>query len=131
VGKAFIVAQIEVSFRAIIGDEDLAVLEGGHRPGIDVQIRIKFLQTHFEAAGFKEAANRSCRESFTKRRDNTAGHKDILCRHLILVLFVMEIWLGMECLQWRLRRTLKLSGPGLHAKGCTANYGRSRPGNEL
>src|SRR6059058_2680224 len=73
VGKTFIEAKVEVRFSAIIRHEDLAMLEGRHGTGIDVQIRVKLLQAYPETAGFKEAANRSCRESFTQRRDNTAG----------------------------------------------------------
>jgi len=35
------VAKIQVGFRAVVGDEYLAVLERAHRPRIDVDIRIE------------------------------------------------------------------------------------------
>ena len=44
VGEALIVAQVEIGLGAVVGDEDLAVLERAHGAGIDVQIRIEFLQ---------------------------------------------------------------------------------------
>ena len=37
VGVAFVVAQIEIRFGAIVGDVHLAVLIGAHRSGIDIQ----------------------------------------------------------------------------------------------
>ena len=36
--------KIEVGFGAIVGDEDLAVLKRAHRAGIDVDVRVEFLQ---------------------------------------------------------------------------------------
>src|SRR5580698_5441960 len=41
VGEALVVTQIEVSFRTVVGDEDLAVLEGAHGTRIDVEIGVK------------------------------------------------------------------------------------------
>ena len=43
VDKAFVVAQIEVGLGAVLGDEYLAVLVGGHRARIDVEIRVQLL----------------------------------------------------------------------------------------
>ena len=41
-GEALVVAEIEIGFRAVVGDEDLAVLVRAHRARIDVQIGIEF-----------------------------------------------------------------------------------------
>jgi len=52
------VAEIEVGFRAVFGDKDFTVLKGAHRTGIDVQVRITFLQGDFETATFEETTDR-------------------------------------------------------------------------
>src|SRR2546423_15456349 len=41
VGEALVMAEIQVCLGAILGDEDLAVLERAHRSRIDVDIRIE------------------------------------------------------------------------------------------
>ena len=84
VGEALVVSQVEVGFGAIVGDEDLAVLERRHGAGIDVEIRIELLQSHLEAAAFHEAADGGRCQSLAKRRHNSARHKDVLCRHSFL-----------------------------------------------
>ena len=57
VGEALVVAEIEIGFGAVFGDEDFAVLEGAHGAGIDVEVRIALLQGDFEAATFEETAD--------------------------------------------------------------------------
>ncbi|MGB9472504.1 MAG: hypothetical protein WBQ59_24380, partial [Candidatus Acidiferrum sp.] len=62
-------------------DEDFAVLKGAHRTGIDVQVRIAFLDSDSKAATFEETSDgRSC-YALAKRRNNTAGNKNIFWRH--------------------------------------------------
>ena len=41
VGESLVVAQVEIGLGAVVGDEDLAVLVGGHGAGIDVEIRVE------------------------------------------------------------------------------------------
>jgi hypothetical protein len=41
--KAFVMAQVQVGFRAVLGNENLAVLEGAHGAGVNVNVRVKFL----------------------------------------------------------------------------------------
>ena len=43
VGEALVVAQVEVGLRAVVGDEDFAVLERAHGAGVHVQIGIELL----------------------------------------------------------------------------------------
>src|SRR6185437_2015646 len=50
-GEALIVAEVEIGLGAVVGDEDLAVLVGRHRAGVDVQIGIELAQAYFVAAG--------------------------------------------------------------------------------
>ena len=42
---------VEVGLGAVVGDEDLAVLERVHRPGVDVEVRVELLHRHAQAAG--------------------------------------------------------------------------------
>ena len=48
--EAFIVAEIEVGFRAVMGNKHLAVLEGAHRPRINIDIRIELDQRDAQPA---------------------------------------------------------------------------------
>jgi len=43
-GEALVMPEVEVGLGAVVGDEDLAVLIGRHRAGIDVEIRIELAQ---------------------------------------------------------------------------------------
>jgi hypothetical protein len=42
--KTLVVAEIEIGLRSVVGNENLAVLERAHSPGIDIQIRVELLQ---------------------------------------------------------------------------------------
>jgi len=39
-GEAFVMAQVEIRFRAVVGYEDLAVLKGAHGARIDIDVGI-------------------------------------------------------------------------------------------
>jgi hypothetical protein len=43
-------AEIQIGFRAVFGNEDFPVLKGAHRAGIHVQIGIALLQGDSKAA---------------------------------------------------------------------------------
>ena len=60
--KSFVVSQVEIGFCAVVEDVDFAVLIGAHRPRIDVEIRVEFLQADFETAAFEEHADRCRRQ---------------------------------------------------------------------
>ena len=49
VGEALVVAEVEVGLGSVLGDEHLAVLVGGHRAGIDVDVGVELLQPHGQA----------------------------------------------------------------------------------
>ena len=57
VGKAFVVAEVEIGFGAVVGDKYLAMLEGRHCAGIDVEVRIKLHQVDFQPAAFQQATH--------------------------------------------------------------------------
>jgi len=78
VGEAFVVAEVEVGFRAIVGDEDLTVLERAHGAGIDIEVGIEFLHADAEAAAFEQAADGGGGDSLAQGGDDTAGDEDVL-----------------------------------------------------
>ena len=81
VGETLVVPQVEVGLGAIVGNENLAVLERRHGSGIDVEVWIKLLQRDFQSSAFHQTADRSRCQSLAERRHNATGHKDVLCRH--------------------------------------------------
>ena len=78
VGEALVVAEIEIGFGAVIGDENFAVLIRTHRAGINVQVGIALLEGDLEAAAFEQTAHRSRRYAFSERRNHAARYEDIL-----------------------------------------------------
>jgi hypothetical protein len=46
VEEPFVVTHVEVGFRAIVGYEDLTVLERVHRAGVDVEVGVELLHGH-------------------------------------------------------------------------------------
>ena len=76
VGEALVVAEVEVGLGAVLGDEDLAVLEGAHRPRVDVDVGVELLQLDPEAAGDEEAADRGRGDPLSESRDHPAGDED-------------------------------------------------------
>jgi hypothetical protein len=51
VGEALVVTEVEVGFGAVVGDEDLAVLEGRHGAGVDVEVGVKLHEIDLDATG--------------------------------------------------------------------------------
>ena len=84
VDEPLVVADVEVGLGAVLGHEDLAVLERAHRPRIDVQIGVELLELDAQAARFQQAPERCGDDSLAERRDNSPGDEDVLrgpCAH--------------------------------------------------
>ena len=64
VGEALVVAEVEVGFGAVVGDEDFAVLEGRHGSGIDVEVGVELHHVDAQAAALKQAADGSGGQTF-------------------------------------------------------------------
>ena len=77
-GKAFVVAEVEVGFSAIVEHVDFAVLVGAHGPWIDVEVGVEFLDTDLQAPAFKEGTERGGGEAFAEGGDNPSGDENIL-----------------------------------------------------
>src|SRR6266571_3294283 len=74
--ETLIMAEVKVSFGAVVSDEYFAMLERRHRPRIDVDVWVHFEQGDFKAARFEQRAERSRGETLTQRRDHAAGYKN-------------------------------------------------------
>jgi len=51
--EPFVMTEIEIGLRPVVGHIDLAVLEGVHGSGIDIDVRIEFQDGHVEAPGLE------------------------------------------------------------------------------
>ena len=65
VDEAFVMPQIKVGFRTVVGYEHFAVLEGAHGAGIDVDIGIELEHGYVQAARFEYGGNRSGGDAFS------------------------------------------------------------------
>ena len=54
VREPFVVAEIKVGFRPVVGDEHLAVLERAHGARIDVEVGVELLQRDPQAAALEQ-----------------------------------------------------------------------------
>ena len=64
VGEALVVAKIEIGFRAVVEHINFSVLERVHRPGINIEIGIKFLENDSQTTGFEQRAKRGRGQAF-------------------------------------------------------------------
>ncbi len=75
--KALVVAQIEVGFGAILGDEHLPVLERAHGARIHVDIRVELDVGDFDAARFEDRCEGGGGYPLAERGYDTAGNKNV------------------------------------------------------
>ncbi len=80
VDEPLVVAEVEVGFRAVVGDEHLAVLVRAHRPWVDVEIGVELLQGDGEVARLQDVPDRRRSDPLAERGDDTPGHENVL-RH--------------------------------------------------
>src|SRR5690606_22727208 len=79
VEEALIVADVEVGLGAVVGDEDLPVLEGVHGSRIDVQVRIQLLHGDPQTACREQIAQTGCSEPLAQGRYDAPGDENVLC----------------------------------------------------
>ena len=77
VKEALVVADVEVGLGAVLGHEDLTVLERVHGAGIDVEVRIQLLHRHPQATGAKKSTEAAGRQTLTEGGGNTPGDEDV------------------------------------------------------
>ena len=78
VNKALIVTEIEVGLGAVVGDEHLAVLIRAHGAGVDVEVGVKFLVLHAQAALLEQPAQGRRAYALAEPGHNAPRHKYIL-----------------------------------------------------
>src|SRR4029453_12132401 len=83
ISEALIVAEIEIGFRAVVQHIDLAVLEGIHRAGIHVQIRIEFLENNAKTTRFEQCSQRSGRQSLAQGTNHTARDENVFHEEIL------------------------------------------------
>ena len=81
VDKAFIMAQVEVGFRAVIQHEYLAVLVRAHRARVNVDIGVQFLHSNRKTALFERTPKGSRGDAFSHGTDHAAGKENVFCGH--------------------------------------------------
>ena len=78
VQEALVVPDVEVGLGAVLGDEDLAVLERVHRAGVDVEVRVEFLHRHLQPAGGQQLAEAAGGQALAQRGDDAAADEEML-----------------------------------------------------
>src|SRR5690349_16723211 len=68
--------QVKIGLRAIISNEDLAMLIRAHGARIDVQVRVKLTETNGKPARLQKRAQCCGSQAFSERRDHAAGYED-------------------------------------------------------
>jgi len=53
--ESFIMSQVEIRFRAVVGHENFTMLKRTHCAGIDINVRIQFLIADFQTAAFQKS----------------------------------------------------------------------------
>ena len=80
VEEALVVTDVQVGLGAVLGDEDLTVLERVHRPGIDVEVGVQLLHRDPQATAGQQGTQRTRCQSLAERGHNAAGDEDELRR---------------------------------------------------
>src|SRR5439155_3959653 len=77
VDEPLVVPEIEIGLGAVLGDEDLAVLEGAHGAGVDVEVGVELLRLDPQTARLQEASQRRRDDALAERRDDAARHEHV------------------------------------------------------
>src|SRR5690606_13112221 len=75
--ETLVVTEIQVCFRAVLGDEDLAMLEGAHGAGVDVDVGIELQQGDAQPPGFQDGGKRSSCNALTQGGHDASRDKYI------------------------------------------------------
>ena len=82
INESLVMSQIQIRFRAIVGDEDFSVLYGVHSSRININIGIKLLHGDLVAPGFQKPSKRGCCDPLAKPGNNAAGYKNVFYWHI-------------------------------------------------
>src|SRR5688572_26583344 len=68
-------AEVEIGLRSVVQNINFTVLERVHRPRIDIQVGIEFLEHYAQPAQLEKGAERRCRKAFAQRTHHSAFNK--------------------------------------------------------
>ena len=68
--ESLVVAQVQVGFAAVVQNEHLAVLERGHRAGVDVDVRVDLDGRHAPTPGAQKHADAARGDAFAEAGDH-------------------------------------------------------------
>ena len=106
VDEALVVAQVEVGLGAVLGDEDLAVLERAHGAGVDVEVGVELLDRDLEAALLSSRP----REAAVMPLPSPVTTPPVT--KMCLVMPPVPSWCGSRRSERSRRRTLRSQPPG-------------------
>ena len=78
VEEPLVVADVQVGLGAVVGDEDLTVLERVHRAGVDVEVRVELLHLDAQAAHLEQPAQAGRGQALAEARGDAAGDEEML-----------------------------------------------------
>ena len=84
VEEPLVVADVQVGLGAVVGDEDLTVLERVHGAGVDVQVGVELLHLDPQAAHLQQPAQAGRGQTLAEARGDAAGNEEMLGRYLPL-----------------------------------------------
>ena len=85
VHEALIVSQVQVGLGAVLGDEDLPVLEGAHGARVHIEVGVELLVPHPEAPLLQEPPQGRRADALPQAGHHTAGDKDEFRGHISLL----------------------------------------------
>ena len=80
-GEPFVMAEVEIGLGAVVGDEDLAVLERRHRAWVDIDVGIELLQGDREPTRLEQRTDGGRGDALAKTGNNAAGDEDEFRTH--------------------------------------------------
>ena len=82
IDESFIMTQVQVGLCPILGNEDLAVLEGTHRTGVDIDVGVELLRGDLQSPRLQQPAQRGGRDAFAQSGDDASAYEYIFCHNL-------------------------------------------------
>ncbi|MNJ66837.1 hypothetical protein D3C77_629510 [compost metagenome] len=73
--EALVVAQVQIGFGAVFGDEHFTVLEGAHRARIDVDVRVELQHGDLQTTRLENGGERRSGDALAQGRHHSAGDK--------------------------------------------------------
>ena len=117
-----------VTTGAVLGHEDLAVLERAHRARVDVDVRVELLQRDRQAPGDQQLADRGGGDALAERRDDAACHEDepSTSHATTLARAQDEAHAASNSFAWRLAPASEASAPSIRQSSSTTAESSNR-----